>query len=483
MVLKGRGDFEEWRVAARALLLAGVEPQQVDWLMAGDEDGLFAATPTPPPDPLANAKPPHVPAEFVTLAEAVLCHAEPMRFGLLYRLLWRLSRDRNLLEIRSDADVVQARRWAQSVRREYHKMTAFVRFKEIPLPPGTAGRRRFIAWFEPDHFIIARVAPFFQRRFNDMDWLIATPKGSASWDGEQLLTTDGPADKPDLSDETDDLWRIYYASIFNPARLKVKMMMTEMPKKYWKNLPEAELIPGLIASAEARVIEMAERAPTLPPAFHHRLRVAELVEEPLAEAGSLDALRQQAARCTRCPIHCHATQTVFGEGPADARVMIVGEQPGDEEDLTGRPFVGPAGRLLNGVMANAGLDRQSIYLTNAVKHFKYQPRGKRRIHQRASSGEVEICRWWLAQEIALVKPRLIVAMGATALTSLTGERVALSDMRGEQAMADGTNLFVTVHPAYLLRLPDEAKRVEELGRFKADFRQIAASMAGRPSSA
>lgn len=483
VVLRGRGDFDEWRVAARALLLAGVEPAQVDWLVAGDESGLFAATPTAPPDALPNATAPHVPADFVTLAEAVLCHAEPMRFGLLYRLLWRLARDRNLLEIRSDADVVQARRFAQSVRRDDHKMTAFVRFKEMPLPPGIAGRRRFIAWFEPDHFIVARVAPFFQRRFNDMDWLIATPKGSITWDGEHLLTTDVAAQKPDLTDKTDDLWRIYYASIFNPARLKVKMMMTEMPKKYWKNLPEAELIPGLIASAEARVIEMAERAPTVPPAFHHRLRVPEVVEETSAEAGSLDALRQQAATCTRCPIHCKATQTVFGEGPADARVMIVGEQPGDEEDLTGRPFVGPAGRLLNGVMAEAGLDRQSVYMTNAVKHFKYEPRGKRRIHQRADRGEVEICRWWLAKEIALIKPTLIVAMGATAVTSLTGERTALTDMRGEQVMADGGHLFVTVHPAYLLRLPDEGQRAEELARFKADFRRIAALSTGGATAA
>ncbi|SMC60816.1 UdgX family uracil-DNA binding protein [Rhizobium sp. RU36D] len=480
-ILKGRGDFAEWRDPARAYLMAGVEPERIDWRTAGGEAGLFSDAPTDLPAPSPDIPAPNVPAEFLTLSQAVICHGDPARFALLYRLLFRLARDRNVLDMRADADVAQARRWAQSVRRDCHKMTAFVRFKEMPLPPGVVGRRRFIAWFEPDHFIVARIAPFFQRRFADMDWLIATPKGSIIWDGAELLTSDQPAEKPDLTDQTDDLWRTYYASIFNPARLKVKMMMTEMPKKYWKNLPEAALIPELIASAEARVIDMAARAPTIPPSFHHKLRVPLPVQEdPAAEPESLEALRAAARVCDRCPIHCNATQTVFGEGPAQADVMIVGEQPGDEEDLAGRPFVGPAGRLLNGVLAEAGIDRGKIYMTNAVKHFKYEPRGKRRIHQRPDKGEVDICRWWLTREIELVKPKLIVATGATAVYSLTGQTSPLSQMRGESAMGNGITLFVTVHPSYLLRLPDEHKRAEELARFQQDFQRIAAISRGLP---
>jgi len=483
VVLRGRGDLDEWRDAARALLLAGVEPDAVSWITADmEEGGLFGAPTQSLPPPRPDAKPPSVPAPFVQLAEAVICHSDPGRFSLLYRLLWRLGQNRALLEMRTDADVVAAHRLAKSVGRDYHKMTAFLRFKEVPLGSGQVGRRQFVAWFEPDHFIVARVAPFFQRRFTDMDWLMATPKGSASWNGEVLRVIDEATEKPVLSDETDDLWRTYYASVFNPARLKVKMMTTEMPKKYWKNLPEAEIIPGLIASAEARVIEMAAQAPTMPPAFHHRLRREE-VSAPVTSGETLEAVRHEARTCTLCPLHCKATQTVFGEGPERAAVMLVGEQPGDEEDLAGRSFVGPAGRLLNGVLEEAGIDRRALYLTNAVKHFKYEPRGKRRIHQRPNAAEVQKCRWWLAKEIELVQPKLIVAMGATALAALTGETSALDDMRGERVLDDGRRLFVTVHPSFLLRLPDEARRIREMECFRQDFRTIAKRMAALVNAA
>ncbi|RIV13069.1 DUF4130 domain-containing protein, partial [Klebsiella pneumoniae] len=147
-------------------------------------------------------------------------------------------------------------------------------FKEVPLQQDVVGRRRFIAWFEPDHFIVERKAAFFQRRFTDMDWLIVTPKGSARWDGETMQTSRMAAEKPDISDDTDELWRTYYANIFNPARLKIKAMTAEMPKKYWKNLPEADLIPDLILNAERRVLEMGAKAATEPQLFHHRLQAA-----------------------------------------------------------------------------------------------------------------------------------------------------------------------------------------------------------------
>ncbi len=480
--LEGRGDLSEWRDAARTFLQAGIEPKAIDWRVTSEEQGLFGAEPFSSkaevaPTRLAanNPAPLSVPAAFLRLAGALVCHSDPGRFALLYRLLFRLQAERHLLDLKTDADVALAHRMQKSIGRDYHKMTAFVRFKEIPLPPGVAGRRRFLAWFEPDHFIVARVAPFFQRRFNDMDWIIATPRGSASWDGQTLLTSTEPAEKPDITDETDELWRTYYASIFNPARLKVKMMMTEMPKKYWKNLPEAELIPGLIAGAEAKLIDMGRRQATEPLPFHHRLQeaAARMPDAPIVEAGTIEALRHEARGCTRCDLHCRATQTVFGEGPANAKVMIVGEQPGDQEDLAGRPFVGPAGRVFDEALALAGLERQALYVTNAVKHFKYEPRGKRRIHQRPNAGEVEHCRWWLNREIDLVKPKLVVAMGATALFSLTDRKDRLEDVRSRPIVMDDTRtLFVTVHPSYLLRIPDEVRRHEELARFRDDIRQI-----------
>ena len=425
--LEGCGDLSEWRDAARRFLAAGVEPKAIDWRLGSEEQGLFGAAARSTTDLNASSAiatgeiaPILVPPAFIRLADAIVCHSDPGRFALLYRLLFRLKAERHLLDVKTDADVATAHRMQKSISRDYHKMTAFVRFKEMPLPAGVVGRRRFFAWFEPDHFIVARVAPFFQRRFNDMDWIIATPRGSASWDGQTLLTCTEPAQKPDISDETDELWRIYYASIFNPARLKVKMMMTEMPKKYWKNLPEADLIPSLIAGAEVKLIDMRRRQATEPRPFHHRIQEAasRLQEASMAEPGTIEALRDEARRCTRCELYCRATQTVFGEGPVDARIMIVGEQPGDREDLAGRPFVGPAGRVFDEALALADLDRRAFYVTNAVKHFKYEPRGKHRIHQRPNVSEVEQCRWWLTREIDLVKPRLMVAMGATALFSL-----------------------------------------------------------------
>ncbi|MFN7103614.1 MAG: TIGR03915 family putative DNA repair protein, partial [Pseudorhizobium sp.] len=374
VTLKGRGDLGEWRDTARAFLQGGVLPERIVWEVAGAVEGLFAAESNHLPPPLPQIGPIAVPPDFIKLAGAVVCHSDPSRFSLLYRLLFRLMYQRRLLDMLSDVDVVAARRMAKSVGRDYHKMTAFVRFKEIALPPDTPGRRQFVAWFEPDHFIVERVAPFFQRRFNDMDWLIATPKGSASWDGDVLRTTDEPARKPDLKDETEDLWRTYYASIFNPARLKVKAMTSEMPKKYWKNLPEAELIPGLIANAERSVLEMAARAASEPLPFHHRLQeaAAQAPAAPKLPPGTLASLKEEARHCTRCDLHCMATQTVFGDGPAEASVMVVGEQPGDQEDLSGKPFVGPAGQLFNDVLREAGFDRRSLYVTNAVKHFKYE---------------------------------------------------------------------------------------------------------------
>ncbi|RWX09793.1 DUF4130 domain-containing protein [Rhizobium hidalgonense] len=473
VVLAGRGDLAEWRDAARAFAAAGIVPDEIDWREKSAEADLSFQRDAMPPVPVATRKPMTVPPVFIELVETVLCHSDPARFSLLYRLLWRLQLDRQLLEVASDEDVVRARLMAKSVRRDAHKMTAFVRFKEVGAVAD--GRRKFIAWFEPDHHIVRRAAPFFQRRFTDMDWLIATPRGSAAWDGERLTMSDEPCERPNLTDATDELWRTYYASIFNPARLKLKAMQAEMPKKYWKNLPEADLIPGLIASAESKVRAMAAREATQSLPFHDRLQEAarNLPAEPEALAGTLEALRAEAAVCTRCPLYEKATQTVFGEGPRDAKVMFVGEQPGDQEDIAGRPFVGPAGRLLDQVISEAGIDRSRLYVTNAVKHFKYEPRGKRRIHQKPNMGEVKHCRWWLNLEMELVKPKVIVAMGATALAALTDAKQRLQNVRGQAMAIDGERtLFVTVHPSYLLRIPDERLKAEELARFRDDMLNI-----------
>ena len=185
------------------------------------------------------------------------------------------------------------------------------------------------------------------------------------------------------------------------------------------------------------------------------------------------ALKDEAADCTRCDLYKYATQTVFGEGPTNATIMFVGEQPGDQEDLAGRPFVGPAGRLFDSMLIEAGIDRARVYVTNAVKHFKFQQRGKRRLHSKPDSGEIKACRWWLEQEMELIRPPLTVALGATAARSLLGKVVTIAKLRGEpHRLADGSECWVTVHPSSLLRAPDEEARREGRKAFIADLRKI-----------
>lgn len=198
----------------------------------------------------------------------------------------------------------------------------------------------------------------------------------------------------------------------------------------------------------------------LPPAF-----VA-----PFGQAKDLAALRRQAETCERCDLYKNATQTVFGEGNAQAKIILVGEQPGDKEDIAGRPFVGPAGRLLDECLNEAGIDRSLCYVTNAVKHFKFEQRGKRRIHSKPNAGEIQPCAWWLGGELDLLRPRLIVALGATALYSLMGRSVGLTKERAHiLKTASATPLLVTIHPSYILRIRDYDDRVEERRRFVDDL--------------
>lgn len=188
-----------------------------------------------------------------------------------------------------------------------------------------------------------------------------------------------------------------------------------------------------------------------------------------AIANLIDA-REAVQDCKRCPLYKYATQAVFGEGSRAAEVMFVGEQPGDQEDLAGRPFVGPAGKVFDAAIEQAGIERSRVYVTNAVKHFKFVPRGKKRLHQRPNAGEVIACRFWLDLERKLVAPRIIVALGATAAQSLLGKSVTIAKLRGAPIeMEDGTVLFVTVHPSYLLRMPDRALARREREKFEQDL--------------
>src|SRR3984885_2575997 len=477
VALKSETDFGGWRSSARALILNNVLPSNVTWSVQGNSPELFepSAIVPPPSDPHSTFT---VSAKFVELAQSTILNRDPERFALLYRLLWRLRGNHDLLMVATDPDVSLIAAMVKAVHRDQHKMKAFVRFREV----GHAETSRFIAWFEPEHHIVEATAQFFARRFADMAWSILTPDACAHWDGDAVTITTGvsKAEAPS-EDRLEQTWRSYYASIFNPARLKVKAMQTEMPKKYWRNLPEASLIKPLIAGAGRATSAMIADAATEP--HKSQKRTEPSMKPQPASADTIGALREEASDCRACPLWKDATQTVFGEGPQTARVMLVGEQPGDKEDLTGKPFVGPAGQMLDRALEEAGIDRETVYVTNAVKHFKFLPRGKFRLHQKPNTAEIKACRPWYERELASIRPQLVVAMGATAAQSVFGKITPINKNRGRLIdLQDGIKALVTVHPSYLLRLPDAEAKALEYRRFVDDLK-IAAEFMGKSARA
>ena len=454
-------DFDFWRERARALVQSDVPPDRVAWVEPGGSGNLFSHGERRMPVPDVTAPQVRASRAFVTLAKNAILHTDAERFALLYRLLWRHQANPRIMEDKTDGDVRRIDELARIVRRDSHKMHAFVRFRLVEESDEEEAGEHYVAWFEPEHHILRANAGFFMRRFANMKWSILTPRGSLRWDGK-VMEEGPPAQRSDapVGDPAEDLWRKYYASTFNPSRLKIGAMLKEMPKKYWKNMPEASLIPELVAGAQARESAM--------------VAAGEIKDE--ARPDTLAAIEKALQTCRRCPIAELGTNPVMGEGPLDAPLMIVGEQPGDQEDVQGRPFVGPAGQLLDMHLAQAGIDRQGAYVTNTVKHFKYVMRGKRRLHQSPTAKEIDSCRWWVDSERALVKPRLVLALGASAARGVLGRTVSISRARGvPQMLDDGSELWITAHPSYLLRLQGPAREEQEQ-LFTADLAAVAARL-------
>jgi DNA polymerase len=391
-----------------------------------------------------------VPRALLALLEAAACHRELQRWALMYRVLWRAQHgERHLLHDAADMDMHTLHGLARAVERDCHKMHAFVRFRAAP---DAAAGERYVAWFEPEHHILQRAAPFFVDRFAGMAWTIVTPDGAIEWDRAQLhFIRDPTVIALPASDVHEDLWRAYYAAIFNPSRTNDRAMRREMPARYWRNLPEAQDIPALQRAAVQRVARMLDTQSADADRWAQQAN-----RRPQPDRRS--ALQEAVAACRRCPLWRDATQAVCGAGPVRAGLMLVGEQPGDEEDLRGAPFVGPAGRLLDRALAEAGLARDALYITNAVKHFKWEPRGKRRMHKTPAQSEVAACLDWLEQEIATVQPRVIVALGVTALHALARSRESLANARHRALQhRTGARLIATFHPAAVLRTAPAAQ--------------------------
>lgn len=461
--------FCAWQRAARLALHEEIPPGEIHWQELADDQpalDMFSEL-EPATNEEVKSSAIRVPKRFVEAARRVACHRSPLRWGLLYRILWRITHgEPRLLAITVDPDIFEFQRCDKAVRHDVHKMRAFVRFRAVPFDE----EPWYVAWFEPQHHIVELNAPFFVDRFAGMRWSILTPDRCAHWDGKRTTFTAGVSrSTAPANDEVEPLWLQYYSHIFNPARVKTHAMQAEMPKHYWKNLPEAALIPALIREAPARAETMIRRSQqqTEPP---EEWRPA---EPP--ETRSLETLREAASKCTACPLYRNATQTVFGEGRSTSDVVFVGEQPGDAEDRAGHPFIGPAGKLLDQALVEAGIDRTEVYVTNAVKHFKWEPRGKRRLHKTPNSRDIAACRPWLQAELAALRPRVLVALGATATGTLLGPEVKVLRDRGKVMKSEFCEqTIVTVHPSSLLRATDEAAREAAYELFLTDLRKIAA---------
>jgi uracil-DNA glycosylase family protein len=425
IALSDETDWNGWRAATRALVLGGVAPDAVRWRVGGTGDKLPEATGG---FGLSRA--------LVDLAALAIQARDPDRFALLYRLVWRAHAGERVLELAADPDAAAARALALGVRAEAHRMRTHLRFLPVKEAEGT----RYLGWYAPAHHVLEANAQLLAQRFPALRWSILTPDLGAHWDGSALSFGAGVL-VPDDDAMLAAIWQTAGAQLLALAR------------------------PGT-AIPPAEALDEAPRPPDLPPIGP--VVLAQAPDPALAEAA------REAAACRRCPLWEPATQTVFGEGPAGARILFIGEQPGDQEDVIGRPFVGPAGQLLDRAMEEAGIDRRTIAITNAVKHFKFIRRGKRRIHERPEADEMKACSFWLDVERVRMAPKLVVLMGATAARSVLGRAVTIGRERSRPFALSSTETgFITVHPSFLLRLPDEDSRAREYRAFVEDLRMAA----------
>jgi DNA polymerase len=425
IVLDSETDWQGWRSATRALVLAGVPAEDVHWAVRAHPDDATQQLPE-------GTGGFNVPRALVAIAALAFQARDPDRFALLYRLIWRANAGEKLLDRQDDPELHRARGLAYAVRAEAHKMRTLLRFMAVE-------DGRYLGWYAPAHHVLEANAQLMARRFPNLACSILTPDGSAHWQGG------APRFGAGLAHVADDAalarwWHAHHATLLRDAQRDT-------------SVPEAE------------PLDEAPRPPDLPP-------LGPVVLPAHPDKQLLEATHE-AGDCRRCHLYEPATQTVFGEGPADAPVMFVGEQPGDQEDTIGRPFVGPAGQIMDRAMEQAGIDRRTVYITNAVKHFKFTPRGKRRIHQTPEAPEIQACRFWLDVEHVQLRPKLMVLMGGTAARAVTGRQVTITRERGRPfRLEDGQMAFVTVHPSFLLRVPDEDAKAREYRAFVKDLEAV-----------
>ena len=485
--------FAAWRRAARELLRQGVEPERIEWVEFDSVDpvdsvdsgtGSVAAPNNSATAPVVAT--PAIPRELLAWLKTAACFCAPDRWSLLYRILWRWTHgERHALDPQ-DADGALLDQRIQSVEHETHDLVALTLFRRRD---PSMGPPEFVGWYEPHHDLLAQAAERFAERMGDSTWMLATPQGAAFWNGmllriSRLAADDGahscperqqqnpPATQPlpptamageaTTSEPTEALWLAYYASVFNGVPAPV-------PLRYWRTPPAGPPLPAQLARERSRLGAQSGTVtvPEMPPLEYSA------VTPPLREpTGPL-------ATCRRCALWRNAKQAVAGTGPARAALMVVGEQPGEHENQHGAPFTGPAGQLLDTVLARAGLARAALYLTYAVKHYKWETLEQQRVHRTPARREVEACQYWLEHELAQVAPRVVVTLGATALKALTGAHVNLAEYLGQTIDHDGRLIVPTWHPSYALKMADGRLREDIVAGMVAAFSRAAGLAAER----
>ncbi|WP_345815041.1 DUF4130 domain-containing protein [Paraburkholderia sp. PREW-6R] len=513
--------FSAWRDAARALLRRNVEPGQVEWIesereacavdrqqaaelegatvagvraedvsAAGVAAGVAAAgisvdisaantRATGLHGPSSTA----IPRELLARLQTAACYRAPDRWALLYRILWRWTHgERRVLDPGDEDGALLATRIA-AVERETDDLLLLTLFRRRD---PTMGLPEFVGWYEPRHDLLERAAERFAEKMGDSTWMLATPHGAAFWNGMLLFIGRTASEEQDeathalppgamageaiSSESAEALWLMYYANAFNGER-------TPMPLRYWRTPPAGPPLPASIARARSRLGAQAApvSVPPAPPVEYSAMTPP--FREP---SGPPDA-------CRRCALWRNARQAVAGVGPRRAPIMVVGEQPGEDENQRGESFIGPAGQLLDAVLARAGLERASLYLTYAVKHYKWetldhqhehasgQQPNRQRMHRMPARREVEACRYWLDKELAQVGPRVVVTLGPTALKAMSGAHVSLSEYLGQTIVHGDLMIVPTWHPAYALRTAHRGLRDDIVATIADAFRRAARS--------
>ncbi|MFL9910964.1 UdgX family uracil-DNA binding protein [Paraburkholderia sp. RL17-337-BIB-A] len=503
--------FAVWRRTARILLRQGVEPSRIEWVESGSEaavaspgaghdagvghavqssataaveslsSSLASASATGEPDAestrtaagnvaTSTAGVLAIPRELLSWLRTAACFRAPDRWSLVYRVLWRWTHgERKVLDL-DDPDGALLDQRIHTVEHETDDLLTLTLFRRRD---PSMGPPEFVGWYEPHHDLLERAAARFAARMGESTWMLATPHGAVFWNGmllrsgrplveeheqtSQALTANAMTGEAVTSTPTEALWLAYYASAFNAQPSPV-------PLRYWRMPPAGPPLPAHLARKRSR-LGAQSTAITVPPT------------PPVEYSAMTPPLREPTgplATCRRCALWRNAKQAVAGAGPDHAAIMVVGEQPGEHENQHGEPFTGPAGQLLDAVLARAGLERQALYLTYAVKHYKWETLDGARVHRTPVRREVEACQYWLEKELTRIAPRVVVTLGATALRALTGAHVNLSEYLGQTIAHEGRLIVPAWHPSYALGMADATLREDVVASIVTAFSRAAA---------